>query len=203
MNKTLFHALMLFAVASSATACSQQKETKDEKPEAVTTPADSANYETVQTDEELYAPAEKPTRNEGYRPLTQYGVVEVDDYGPAFRHNVTTVLEGLGFKVQEYDHPTPEDEMETRLEFTATRTGREGTTHIKFLIGEDQIMEISFASRPEFNVFVESMNKSGYQRKGTLYSHPQNELGKIYVRTYPRANTVKICCPFEMLSSNF
>lgn len=139
------------------------------------------------------------------QPLTQFYLVEVLDNGTgvSFRDNeeMARRLRQIGFKVSTYKRPSHSDEMATYIALKASRKAKNGTTYITVTRGEDVDCIIDFASKAEISKFVSSMRKSKYEQEGTLFSHPQNCLGKIYVRVSNLR--VKIICPFEMIPYDF
>lgn len=135
------------------------------------------------------------------KPLTQYALVEVGDYGVGFRKNdkIASILKGIGFKAKSYNVVSEGEYEELGLE--ASRAGNNGTTTVRLTYSEDILCTIHFANQEEVDAFVDSMKKSKYSQEGTLFSHPQNNMGKIYVRV--NGLNVKIISPFEMLPNNF
>lgn len=140
------------------------------------------------------------------KPLTQYALVDVADFGPHFRERdrLASILKSLGFDVEVMAEPqgAEDDEM---MEYTIMRAWR-GTssgaaTVIEYRNGEDNTITIIFATNAERDAFVDSMRKSGYTNDGRIWSHPKNHLGKIYAKV--NGLTATLIMPFEMLPSNF
>lgn len=144
-------------------------------------------------------------KSEDLRPVTQYSIVETSDYGASLRDrsSISRILTNMGFNVRTFDRPQSMDDMDDFTELVATRRGDGGSTRIHYSTGEDNLCTIIFANRSELNEFVASMEKSGYSKDGTLYSHPANVpgMGMVYVRI--KGLTAKIISPFEMLGTNF
>lgn len=154
------------------------------------------------TEEVAIFEEEEQNIDPGVKLLTQYPLVEIVSYGVTFRHTLESQLKNLGFTVQSYSRPDYlDDEMDTYTVLTASRQGNSGVTTIKYEKGEDQLMTIDFANKAELKGFVESMTVSHYTQDGTLYSHPSNDMAKIYVRI--DGLQAKIISPFEMLPTNF
>ena len=133
------------------------------------------------------------------QPLTQFYLVEGSgSMGPSFRSQseMARLLKKIGFKVSAFSNRY-DDEM---AEYTALKATRNGTT-LTLRNGEDPIITINFATQREANEFVDSLNKCKYSKSGSLYSHPLNSLGKVYVRV--KGRTIKLIFPFEMLPYNF
>lgn len=140
----------------------------------------------------------------GVKPLTQYLLVKVldDGLGVTFRDNVAAQLKNLGFKVTTYQRPPRLDEMESYLSLRATRQEMGGVTKIEMESGgEDPTCTIDFANQAEADNFVQSMLLSDYIQNGDIYSHPANNLGKIYVKVIGKR--VKLISPLEMLPNDF
>ena len=139
------------------------------------------------------------------QPLTQFLLVEVlgDDTGVSLRdeEDMARRLRRIGFKVSTYKCPSHIEPWEPHTSLKASRKTKDGTTHITIISGEDAYCIIDFASKAEVSNFVNSMRKAKYEQEGTLFAHPKNNFGKIYVRVSNRR--VKIIDPFEMLPSEF
>ena len=110
-------------------------------------------------------------------------------------------LRRIGFKVSTYKRPSHSDVMDSYTSLKASRKAKDGTTYITVTREEDTYCIIDFASKAEFSYFVSSLRKSKYEQEGTLFAHPKNNCGQIYVRVSNRR--VKIIHPFEMLPSEF
>lgn len=123
--------------------------------------------------------------------------------GVGFRAKAGEVLKTLGFTVKKFERPADVDEMAPFVFMTAHRQEPSGSTNIVFKNGEDQLLAIDFASREDVEMFVESMQKSGYEYSDGMYIHPKNKMGmgQIYVKV--RGLKVKIISPFEMLPSEW
>ncbi len=139
------------------------------------------------------------------QPLTQFLLVEVldDDMGVSLRgdEDMARRLRRIGFKVSTYKCPSHIEPWEPHTSLKASRKTKDGTTHITIISGEDAYCIIDFASKAEVSNFVNSMRKAKYKQEGTLFAHPKNDCGQIYVRVSNRR--VKIIYPFEMLPSEF
>ena len=139
------------------------------------------------------------------QPLTQFLLVEVLDNntGASLRgdEDMARRLRRIGFKVSTYKCPSHIEPWEPHTSLKASRKTKDGTTHITIISGEDAYCIIDFASKAEVSNFVNSMRKSKYEQEGTLFAHPKNDCGQIYVRVSNRR--VKIIHPFEMLPSKF
>ena len=139
------------------------------------------------------------------QPLTQFLLVEVLDnnMGASLRgdEDIARRLRRIGFKVSTYKCPSHIEPWEPHTSLKASRKTKDGTTHITIISGEDAYCIIDFASKAEVSNFVNSMRKSKYEQEGTLFAHPKNDCGQIYVRVSNRR--VKIIHPFEMLPSKF
>ena len=139
------------------------------------------------------------------QPLTQFLLVEVlgDDTGVSLRdeEDMARRLRRIGFKVSTYKRPSHSDVMDPYTSLKASRKTKDGTTYITVTREEDTYCIIDFASKAEFSYFVSSLRKSKYEQEGTLFAHPKNNCGQIYVRVSNRR--VKITDPFEMLPSEF
>ena len=139
------------------------------------------------------------------QPLTQFLLVEVldDDMGVSLRdeEDMARRLRRIGFKVSTYKRPSHSDVMDPYTSLKASRKAKDGTTYITVTREEDTYCIIDFASKAEVSNFVNSMRKAKYKQEGTLFAHPKNDFGEIYVRVSNRR--VKIIYPFEMLPSEF
>ena len=139
------------------------------------------------------------------QPLTQFLLVKVlgDDTGVSLRdeEDMARRLRRIGFKVSTYKRPSHSDVMDPYTSLKASRTAKDGTTYITVTREEDTYCIIDFASKAEVSNFVNSMRKAKYKQEGTLFAHPKNDCGQIYVRVSNRR--VKIIYPFEMLPSEF
>ena len=139
------------------------------------------------------------------QPLTQFLLVEVlgDDTGVSLRdeEDMARRLRRIGFKVSTYKRPSHSDVMDPYTSLKASRKAKDGTTYITITSGDDRYCIIDFASKAEVSNFVNSMRKAKYKQEGTLFAHPKNDCGQIYVRVSNRR--VKIIYPFEMLPSEF
>ena len=139
------------------------------------------------------------------QPLTQFLQVEVlgDDTGVSLRdeEDMARRLRRIGFKVSTYKRPSHSDDMDPYTSLKASRKTKDGTTYITVTREEDTYCIIDFASKAEVSNFVNSMRKAKYKQEGTLFAHPKNDCGQIYVRVSNRR--VKIIDPFEMLPSEF
>ena len=139
------------------------------------------------------------------QPLTQFLLVEVLDnnMGASLRdeEDMARRLRRIGFKVSTYKCPSHIEPWEPHTSLKASRKTKDGTTHITIISGDDQYCIIDFASKAEVSNFVNSMRKAKYKQEGTLFAHPKNDCGQIYVRVSNRR--VKIIDPFEMLPSEF
>ena len=110
-------------------------------------------------------------------------------------------LRRIGFKVSTYKCPSHIEPWEPHISLKASRKTKDGTTYITVTSGDDPYCIIDFASKAEVSNFVNSMRKAKYKQEGTLFAHPKNDCGQIYVRVSNRR--VKIIDPFEMLPSEF
>ena len=139
------------------------------------------------------------------QPLTQFLLVEVlgDDTGVSLRdeEDMARRLRRIGFKVSTYKCPSHIEPWEPHTSLKASRKAKDGTTYITVTREEDTYCIIDFASKAEVSNFVNSMRKAKYKQEGTLFAHPKNDCGQIYVRVSNRR--VKIIYPFEMLPSEF
>ena len=139
------------------------------------------------------------------QPLTQFLLVEVLDnnMGASLRddEDIARRLRRIGFKVSTYKCPSHIEPWEPHTSLKASRKTKDGTTHITIISGDDAYCIIDFASKAEVSNFVNSMRKAKYKQEGTLFAHPKNDCGQIYVRV--SNHRVKIIDPFEMLPSEF
>ncbi len=139
------------------------------------------------------------------KPLTQYALVEVSDYGASFRDasKLKSILRKLGFKVNT-NFRRPDDEMEDYTILTAKRSGANGqTTSIELCGGEDIVCYINFADLEETEAFVESMRKSAYKKSGNTWYNPHNVAGLSQIGVKVNGTKVTIMYPFEMFPINF
>lgn len=196
--------LASIAIATLACGCSSaNKVDKDSDTNADTTEATADRNNDV-TASQKGVNAKQAASSDGedkpasVAPLTQYALIEVldEDMGVGFRANAAEVLKTLGFTIKEFKRPADVDEMEPFVYMTAHRQEPSGSTNIAFKSGEDQLLTIDFANREGVEKFVESMEKSGYVYSDGIYAHPQNSMGKIYVKV--QGLKVKIIFPFEM-----
>lgn len=139
------------------------------------------------------------------QPLTQFLLVEVLDnnMGASLRGNedMARRLRRIGFKVSTYKCPSHIEPWEPHISLKASRKTKDGTTYITVTSGDDQYCIIDFASKAEVSNFVNSMRKAKYKQEGTMFSHPQNDWGKICVRVSNRR--VKIVCPSHTVPDDF
>ena len=133
---------------------------------------------------------QKPGNSSGpvanYKPLTQYFIVEVMDYGVTFRNtaDLTRMLKSIGFSAK-----------------GSGRFLRNGTS-IQFKgNGYDSYCIIKFRNQAELDDFIDSLYRSHWELWGHIFEHPDNDMGKVYAKV--NGLTVTLICPFEMLPNNF
>ena len=127
-------------------------------------------------------------------PLTQYFIVEVVNYGVHFRNttDLTRMLKSLGFRTQTNFGRNSNEWF---------RASRNGTTVQFKYNGEESYCIIKFRNQQELDEFIDSMFRSHWVFDGRIYSHPDNDSGKVYAKV--NGLTVTLIEPFEMLPYNF
>lgn len=197
MKKMRMSVLVLVAVMCAASGCGNSAVT-DEKTEPDNT-AQAATPDTVAAESE----PEPEADDVGKMAVTQFMVVEVTEFGPCFRGDMSNRLKNLGFDVKMYDNPDPDgDEMASYVIMKAVRKSPAGTTMLTMRNGEDVTLTLDFATEQECDRFIESMEKSGYSREGTLYMHPACNMAKIGARVKGPKRIVMMY-PFEMFPTDF
>lgn len=140
----------------------------------------------------------------GRQDITQYMLVTTGEYGVSFRtpQKIAQLLKSIGFTATTYKAPADADDMDEYVKLKATRKGApSGTTTVVMNNGEDPTITIKFANAAERDNFVHTLTGTGWKKQGRIYSHPANNMSKVYAKI--NGLTATLIHPFEMLPSGF
>lgn len=160
----------------------------------ITAVVDTTVYDTIPPGYEDQTEEVKEPPRKNYKPLTQWYLVEVADYGVTFRglNEIAKKLVNLGFRI---NSKSGSRLMASRGDTTFEVTYADGE------YDEDSYITINFGSSEELEDFIDSMRRSKWEKSGKYYHHKDNNAAKVIAKV--EGLRVTMVDPFEMAPMDF